>query len=63
MVQLAKTICERCEKVFMGGPDAYICHECRKKAASKSCKTRNLSRMGREAQRIKPKGRKRQCRS
>lgn len=41
-------ICERCEKVFMG-KYAFICPECRRKAASDSAKKRNLNKLGNEA--------------
>ena len=49
----ALVICERCEKVFMGGAHAFICPACRKKAVSESAKKRNLNRIGIEARRKK----------
>lgn len=53
MVQMAKTICEECEKVFMGGPDAFFCPKCLKKRMSEAAKKRNLSKTGRDAQKRK----------
>ena len=47
----APVICEYCEKVFMGGPKAFICLDCRKKIAIESAKKRNLSKIGHEARR------------
>ena len=47
----APTICERCEKVFMGGPYAFFCPYCRKKIASENAKKRNLSKLGNEERR------------
>jgi Zn finger protein HypA/HybF involved in hydrogenase expression len=47
----APTICEYCEKVFMGGEKAFICPKCRKKALSERAKKINLSKMGNEARR------------
>lgn len=44
----APIICDRCEKVFMG-KYAFICPECRKKAASDSAKKRNLNKIGNAA--------------
>jgi Zn finger protein HypA/HybF involved in hydrogenase expression len=52
----APVICERCEKVFMGGANAFICPACRKKAVSESAKKRNLNRIGIEARRKKGGG-------
>lgn len=31
---LAKTICERCEKVYKGGPYSFYCQRCRKVRSS-----------------------------
>lgn len=31
MARLAKEICQDCEKIFLGGPKAFLCPECRKK--------------------------------
>lgn len=45
----APVICEYCEKVFMGGPKAFVCPECRKKIAIESAKKRNLSKLGARA--------------
>ena len=45
----APTICERCESVFMGGPNAFFCPDCRKKISSENAKKRNLSRLGNTA--------------
>lgn len=46
--ETAPIICERCEKVFMG-KYAFICPECRRKAASDSAKKRTLNKLGNEA--------------
>lgn len=35
---LAKTICERCEKVYKGGPYSFYCPRCRKQRASEGGK-------------------------
>lgn len=32
---MAKEICQDCEKVFLGGPKAFFCPECRKKRQRK----------------------------
>ena len=45
----APVICEKCEKVFMGGANAFICPKCRKKILSENAKKRNLSKIGNEA--------------
>lgn len=45
----APVICERCEKVFMGGENAFICPKCRKEMASERAKKINLSKIGNEA--------------
>lgn len=31
MARLAKEICQDCEKIFLGGPKAFLCPACRKK--------------------------------
>ena len=54
--RLAPTICEDCETVFYGGVNAYLCPRCRKKRISEAAKARNLSALGREAQRKKKEG-------
>ncbi len=36
----APVICYYCEKVFMGGPYAFVCPICRKKRLSESAKKR-----------------------
>lgn len=46
--EVAPIICERCEKVFMG-KYAFICPECRRKAASDSAKKRKLNKLGNKA--------------
>lgn len=46
---LAPTICEDCEKVFMGGPNAFFCPECRKKRLREAAKQRNLNKLGNDA--------------
>lgn len=47
---LAPTICEDCERVFYGGPNAYFCPECRAErirvAARENAKKRRLNKMG-----------------
>ena len=45
----APVICERCEKVFMGGAKAFICPKCRKKMLSERAKKINLSKIGNDA--------------
>ena len=40
----APVICYYCEKVFMGGPRAFVCPECRKRIASQSAKKREAKR-------------------
>ena len=49
----ASVICEKCEKVFMGGEKAFICPKCRKKIVSDNAKKINLSKLGVEAQKKK----------
>ena len=41
-----KEICEDCGKLFVAGPDAYLCPECRKKRLSKYAKRRKLNELG-----------------
>lgn len=42
----AKTICEDCEKVFLGGPMAHFCPACRKRRNSEAAKHRRLWEYG-----------------
>ena len=42
-------ICEDCEKVFMGGPNAFFCPKCRSKRLRSAAKERNLNKLGNEA--------------
>ena len=37
-----KEICEDCGKLFVAGPDAYLCPECRKKRLSEYAKRRKM---------------------
>ena len=46
---LAPVICDRCEKVFMGGPYTYLCPECRKQLLSENARKHQLSQKGIEA--------------
>lgn len=32
---MTKEICQDCEKIFVGGKDAFLCPECRKKRVEK----------------------------
>lgn len=32
---MTKEICQDCERVFLGGPKAFLCPECRKKRQRK----------------------------
>lgn len=45
---LAKTICERCEKVYKGGPYSFYCPTCRKQrnaeGGKKSAKIRKTKK-------------------
>lgn len=41
-----KEICEDCGKLFVAGPDAYLCPECRKKRLSEYAKRRKLNELG-----------------
>ena len=41
-----KEICEDCGKLFVAGPDAYLCPECRKKRWSEYAKRRKLNELG-----------------
>lgn len=45
----APTICEDCEKIFIGGPYSYFCPECREKRLSIAAKRRNLNKLGNDA--------------
>lgn len=38
--QTAKEICADCEKIFEGGPKAFLCPECRKKRVEKGHRRR-----------------------
>ena len=53
MPNLAPVICEDCERIFMGGPDAFFCPKCRKKRISKAAREnaikRNLNNLGNDA--------------
>ena len=49
MGNLCKTICEDCQKVFMGGPNAYLCPVCRKKRLIRYAKERRLNELGNSA--------------
>lgn len=46
------TICEDCEKVFSGGPYAFLCPSCRKNRLSAAAKRRNLNRLGNNAYQV-----------
>ena len=35
---MAKEICQDCEKIFEGGPHAFLCEKCRKKRISNAMK-------------------------
>lgn len=39
---LAKEICERCEKVYRGGPYSFYCPKCRSVIAKEAAKKRAL---------------------
>ena len=41
-----KEICEDCGKLFVAGPDAYLCPECRKKRLSEYAKRRKPNELG-----------------
>ena len=43
---MAKEICEDCGKVFVDGPKAFLCPNCRKRRLSNTAKARGLSRIG-----------------
>lgn len=45
----APVICDRCETVFLGGPHAFVCRECRRKELRESAVAKNLSKLGNEA--------------
>lgn len=38
---MAKEICQDCEKIFEGGPHAFLCEKCRKKRISNAMKKYN----------------------
>lgn len=40
----APVICYYCEKVFMGGPYAFVCPKCRKKRSSEAAKKREAKK-------------------
>jgi hypothetical protein len=42
----AKTICEDCGNVYLGGRYSFYCADCRKRRLSEAAKKRNLSRIG-----------------
>lgn len=46
---MCKEICQDCEKVFEGGPKAFLCPECRRKRLSNAAKMRNLNKIGSDA--------------
>lgn len=46
---MCKEICQDCEKVFEGGPKAFLCPECRRKRLSNAAKMRNLNKIGNDA--------------
>lgn len=46
---IAPIICEDCEKIFLGGPYACFCPDCRKKRLSVAAKRRNLNKLGNDA--------------
>lgn len=45
----APVICEDCEEVFMGGPNAHFCPKCRLERLRTAVKERNLNKLGNEA--------------
>ena len=46
---MAKKICDECEKVFDGGPRAFLCPNCRKRRLREAAKARNLNKLGSDA--------------
>ena len=48
---LAPVICERCERVFRGGVNAWFCPACRRQIQSENARKIGLGERGREAQR------------
>ncbi len=42
-------LCEDCGKVFMAGPNAFFCPDCRRKRGSAAAKKRNLNKTGNDA--------------
>jgi len=47
----AKEICQRCGALYVGTARSWYCPKCRKNAARKSAKERNLHQIGLEARR------------
>ncbi len=43
------TVCNDCYAVFLGGPNAFLCPECRRKRLSEIAKKINLNKLGNEA--------------
>ena len=56
---LTKEICADCGKVFLGGPKANLCLDCRKERARQQAKKIKLSELGRETYRKNGKKAKR----
>ena len=52
---MVKDLCQDCGKVYLAGPNSFLCPECRKKRQRELAKKRNLSKLGRDA-RSKQKG-------
>ena len=48
---MAKIICERCETIFEGSVNTYLCQDCRKQIQSETAKRRKLHLLGAEAHR------------
>ena len=46
---MVKDLCQDCGKVYLAGPNSFLCPECRKKRQSESAKRRNLGKLGRDA--------------
>ena len=47
----AKEICQRCGALYVGTARSWYCPKCRKEAARKSAKERNLHQLGLDARR------------
>ena len=45
----AKEICQRCGSLYEGTSRSWYCEKCRREAARKSAKERNLHQLGLEA--------------